>query len=432
MKFHHGLGRKNRERGTNMRGILFLFVAVVVLLAGCAQAPSHTDAWLSFKFQQGCGDATACTALRDDNEADEYYKALGTENPDGSLSIHNFNEWKGTYGIAANTPVHAVYANKLDLQLGRDMNCVDFPSTSGRVVCYVTNYGPAPFDGVRTFQENPNWPNLDLGVNDALLGDIHNSFATVAMVYDPNGIGTNGDKVAFWVFGPTDSQGNQPLVKEAALDGEGGKTNPRMCMACHGGTYHTQDDTNTPPTFHAHSVTGANFLPFDVQSFYYGDAPHDLDGQQEVFRRLNVMVLETQPNQAIQDLVHCLYSYTTDPTNNCRALNNINTQGATIPDDTFIPADWATDKTSKTVYKHVFRNYCRMCHVASNASFNTFGSFNAATVNAIVCGTRDMPHAEVPFGGLAGSQQGFGLWKDGTALSDLREFLKSVDPKACQ
>jgi hypothetical protein len=410
------------SRRGRMHSRLMVSAFIAALMAGCAQAPDHSSAWLSYKYGLTCGDVTACTDLRKDDEADEYYKKIGAEDSSNN-PVFNLNQWKQQFGIAFNSPAHAVYANKLDLQLGRDMNCVEFQQPNARVVCYVTNYGPAPFDGVRTFQENPNWPNLDQAINDALVGDIHNSFATVAMVYDSVGIGANNDKVAFYVFGsdPADS-GNQILVKEAALDGEGGKTNPRMCMACHGGSYDTT----------AHSVTGANFLPFDVQSFYYGDAPHDLDGQQEAFRQLNTMVLHTNPNQPIQNLVHCLYSFKDDPTNNCRTLNNVNVQGATVADDTFVPADWAGDKTSKNVYKHVFRNYCRMCHIASAASFETFSSFNASSVDVFACSKKDMPHAEVPFGGLKGSQQGFGLWKDGTALSDLRNFLNSVDPKACQ
>jgi hypothetical protein len=419
------LARPDQKRGTRLRKILFPLLALTMLLIGCAQAPDHSDPWLSFKYQSVCPDLKSCadlTDIGDGGEADQYYRAIGAEDANGNVIIQNFDQWKQTFGIAFNSPVQAIYANKLDLQLGRDMNCVEFPDT-GRVVCYVTNYGPAPFDGGKD-QENPNWPNLDQGVSDALGGDIHNSFATVAMVYDPNGIGTNGDKVAFYVFAqdPND-HGNQLLSRFAALDGEGGKTNPRMCMACHGGTYHEQDDTkNSPPQFHAHSVTGANFLPFDVQSFYYADAPHDLDSQQEAFRQLNKMVLDTHPNQPIQNLINGLYS------------NNVGTSGAAVPDDTFIPQDWKDSQLSKNLYKGLFRHYCRMCHVASTLSFESFASFPAAPVHAVVCGSHDMPHAEVPFGGLAGSQQGFGLWKDGAAIQDLKDFLQSKgeDPKDCK
>jgi hypothetical protein len=45
------------------------------------------------------------------------------------------------------------------------------------------------------------------------------------MVFNPNGVGPNGDTVTFYVFG---ADGN--LLNFAALDGEGKKSVPRMCM----------------------------------------------------------------------------------------------------------------------------------------------------------------------------------------------------------
>ncbi|MGC2527246.1 MAG: hypothetical protein WA639_05840 [Candidatus Acidiferrum sp.] len=314
--------------------------------------------------------------------------------------------------------VNARYGNALDLQLGRDMHCWQAPNTFyGPVTaCYVSNYGPAPFDSINQV-ENPMWPNLEEAVDEAIdslpLPSI-TPFATVAMVYAPNGIGTNKDQVTFYVF---DQTGN--LLDNAALDGEGFKSVPRMCMTCHGGAYLTS----------THSVTAAqgghisSFLPFDVYGFYYSQkiSGHGLDDQQESFRQLNNLVLTTNPNPAIANLINGLYS------------GNVATPGTTILGDSYVPSAWSANPT---LYKGVFRKYCRMCHIAqdSPSDFSTLAEFGRVDVEPqFVCGYGGgggggvMPHAEVPFGGLAGSTKfsglGVGFWWDFTAISDMNSFL---------
>ena len=69
-------------------------------------------------------------------------------------------------------------------------------------------------------------------------------------------------------------------------------------MACHGGTYNVA--TN--------SVTGASFLPFDPFNFRYPrNSSLTFDAQQESMRQLNTLVLATNPNQPIIDLINGLY-----------------------------------------------------------------------------------------------------------------------------
>src|SRR5439155_14458654 len=186
------------------------------------------------------------------------------------------------------------------------------------------------------------------------------------------------------------------------------------CMACYGGSYYSS----------THSATGINFLPFDVQFFYFSPTRpgFGIDDQQEGFRQLNALVLATQPVASISTLINDLYN------------NQVGTFGAAIKDDTYIPTDWNTsDADSPKIYKGVFRKYCRMCHVASTAApFNTFAQFKASAgqISNFVCGnlpgalSHDMPHAEVPFGGLSGSQNNsYGFWMDGNAHQDLLDFL---------
>jgi hypothetical protein len=399
-----------RTRGGDTLRASILGGALALLLTGCG-LPDHGEVFLSRNEggQLGCFELAHCPKLTDEAETSRYYQAIGAEDADGN-PLFNLEQWKQQFGIASSTPIRAVYANKLDLELARNMNCWQ-PPASQRVVCYVSNYkilSPITFE-------------FNNAVDDAIEGDINKSAATVAMVYDPNGIGVNGDKVAFYVFGPTDADGNQPLARSVALDYEGPKTVPRMCMSCHGGRYY--EDTPGAP-FNKHSVIGASFLPFDVQSYYFSsgydyrtDLPvppgFDLDSQQEAFRQLNALVLATQPASAIQNLINGLYS------------NSVNTPGATIPDDTFIPAAWDIDTTSRNLYRNVYRKYCRTCHVANPSAlrFDEFRFFAPEVIVGPVCESRIMPHAEIPFRGL---------WTDGVARSDLKEYLKDVAPNGCQ
>jgi cytochrome c5 len=289
----------------------------------------------------------------------------------------------------------------------------------------VSNYGPPPFAGGK---ENVTWPSLPSAVFDAAEADIHKSFGTVAMVFDPNGIGPDPNtakRIAFYAFGKADPNGNQPLIRSVALDGEGPKTVPGMCQTCHSGGYHGGPDR------------GNNFLPFDVQGFsfdstFYGNegtiigpSGLDMDNQQEAFRRLNALVMKTNPTPAIQNLINGLYG------------GNVETPGAAVPDDSYIPAGWDVDKSSRNLYRHVYRPYCRTCHVAQrynvdldwDMSFPSIREFrkNPVRMHMVLCDLHSMPNAQVPYGSFRpapGSDfpapRSSALWTDGVAQSDLR------------
>lgn len=433
-------------------------IFIALFSAGCGSnadpngAPAHADAWLSFKYNNnapGCGTYTQCpglastTASPGNTEAASYYKAIGAEDPTGpALTL---SQWETNFGMPAtqmaaqtNGPgyAHAVYGNKLDLQLGRDMYCwqaaaaIVAPNTVAPVTaCYVSNYGepPIPISGA---SPNPLWPNLPQAIEcavNAVTQGLEGScsinspstpqpFATVAMVYSSAGIGTNKDPVTFYVFDQ-----NGVLAPGAALDGEGAKTVPRMCMACHGGTY----DTGKHRVFAASNGFTASFLPFDTQSFLYSsDTGYDPTAQQDAFRQLNNLVASTNPATAISDLITGLYS------------GNVAIPGSTVSANTFVPTSWSVNPT---LYTGVFRRYCRMCHLAQDppADFSSFSEFQslAGGISGLVCqnsvsGSHDMPHAEIPFGGLAGStnfsNSQVGFWWDPTAIADLNSFLQNT------
>ncbi len=415
------------RRGRNIPKGFILGTVLAVLMTGCNLPPDHGKVWFSYtRFDQGCDNVANCSKLTDESAASQYYQYIGAEDANGNPNF-NLEQWKQLFGYDNATVIRAVYGNKLDLQFGRDMNCWQ-PQGTNRVVCYVSNYGPAPFVNGK---ENNGWPFLAAGVLDAAEGDIHNSFGTVAMVADPNGVGPNHVGIAFYAFGKADADGNSPLIRSVALDGEGPKTVPGMCQSCHSGGDHGG-------WFHQN-----NFLPFDVQSFSFdstfydgdgnlhGGTDFDLDNQQEAFRQLNALVLKTSPTPAIKNLINGLYS------------GNVNTPGATVPDDTYIPAGWDIDKQSRNLYRNVYRKYCRMCHVAQTGylvgnnfislAFESLDEFKTkcVMVGDTVYGLHSMPNSEVPYGvqfpgvivpySKFGDNQGF--WEDAVAQSDLADFL---------
>ena len=413
-----------RSRRMNTPGAIIRWAVLAVLAAflpGCGSVPDHGKVWFSYtRFDEGCDNLANCPKLTDESAASQYYQSIGAEDANGNPNF-NLEQWKQLYGYDSATAVRAVYGNKLDLQFGRDMNCWQ-PQGTERVVCYVSNYGPPPFVNGK---ENEYWGQgyqfLALGVFQAAEADIHKSFGTVAMVYDPNA------GITFYAFGAPDADGNSPLIRSVALDGEGPKTVPGMCQSCHSGGDH------------GGPLHQNNFLPFDVQSFSFessgldgaaerfGPSGFELDNQQEAFRKLNALVLKTRPTPAIRNLINGLYS------------GNVNTPGATVADDTYIPAGWDVDNQSRNLYRNVYRKYCRMCHVAQQGYFVgdnfislAFERFEDFKTKCVMIGytvySHSMPNSEVPYGAymFGDFRPKFpGFWTDGVAQSDLENFRGS-------
>jgi hypothetical protein len=352
--------------------------------------PPERASWLSYKYSGNCVD---CAELKDKAEEEAYYCSIGVTGgsaANGVDPVHcpahqtptlTFNDWKVANGFG--TPdARAVYGNLGDLRIARDMNCLK-SSSNGNIACYVTNYGPAIFDELHGVV-NPDWlgsnnfPGLTQGIEDAIAE--HAPFATVAMVYNQSAAMNNSaNTVTFYVF-----KGNGDLLFSPALDGEGGKTNPRMCMACHGGDYNSS----------THSVTGAQFLPFDVFFFQYSSqAGYRFEDQQEAYRKLNALVNDTEPAPAIAEFIN-------------RTYTNAVQIPLTPATDKNPPPGWDHDtdpmipESAKDLYNSVYRQYCRMCHMASHtAPFLTFADFKSAAprIEEKVCQSTDMPHAQVPF-----------------------------------
>lgn len=398
-------------RGYSVLRMIAIF-AFCAMLSACSSGPptppSHTDAWLSYKYGFDCGTyfndpadlngttaklSANCPGLSDFAETLNYYNDIGAPS--------TFSSWKTTYGFPpTGTNAEAFYGNVLDLQFGRDMNC---SQTGQQIACYVTNYGPPPADCATSGNNRCPWPNLEQGVDDSIAQSNvspHAPFATVAMVYNgtPN---TNtspfpSNNITFYVYNAT---GN--LLNFAALDDEGAKSVPRMCMACHGGNYAPHSGT-TPA-----SVTGIAFLPFDVQSFYYSKLIQSkgIDNQQESFRILNLLVKtvnggnqpQTPQQTAIVDFIngqYCPDLANGGPLSPCPTPVE---QSGSKAVSGYFPTGWVSNQKA---YSEVMKPYCRMCHMAQSQPFFTLSEFaNDGLLKNFACTLRDMPHAEVPFGG---------------------------------
>ena len=268
----------------------------------------------------------------------------------------NLTGWQLTRGFLFGPDVEARYYNRGDLGIGREMHCrtLGFSITKPTVACYVTNYGSV-LDGLA---------DASSALNDAING--HQPFATVAMDYWPF---SSTNKVRFYTYGA-----NGALLTSAALDTEGAKPIPGLCLSCHGGVYN-------PST---NSVSGAKFLPFDLEAFGFASSgTYSRSGQEEEFRRLNKIVLDTDPGSSTASLIHGWYG---------------GPLGVAIPgtkqDSAHIPSGWAGEEV---VYQKAVAPYCRTCHVAVGFPIDTFAQLQALSVGAQsnVCDTKQMPHAEI-------------------------------------
>jgi hypothetical protein len=294
-------------------------------------------------------------------------------------SRDTFDHWKMANEFPG-SDASAIYFNNGDLKFGRDMHC--HVTSDGRTACYVSNYGVVGTDDEVT------------ALSDARAGGT--PVATVTMEYDP--AATGGKNVQFWAY-----KGDGSYLSKAALDGQGAKPLPDICLACHYGYFDGASN----------KAVGAQFLPFDVGSFHYdtdGD-PHagfpNAAAVQEQFRQLNKLVLDTTTGSVqpgYQQLMDMWYP---------------GAGGVTVAGHLFSFTNGAAQlsgtpfSTHEPLYDAVVAPVCRTCHISHGSSDNwtSFGQMNNPGMKAIIqgyaCGTGDpatqstftfaMPHAEVPF-----------------------------------
>jgi CSLREA domain-containing protein len=328
------MSRPTRVRIWILAGVLApLLAALPVAFA----FPASSSGWLSRPGISG------------DAEATEYYTTISAP--------PTLSDWKSAYGFNGSNDTVAIYYNAGDLGFGREMHC---RKSGADVACYVVNHGLGAGGPVQP------------SIKDAVANQ--NILPTVAMVY-LNALNGSPNDVRFYIYAP----GSGVLVNGVALDSEGDKFAPNMCLACHGGFYDAVSN----------AVIGGNFLPFDTESFRYSPQPgYTLADQQEEFRQLNSMVRDTNPTTAITELIDGWYA----------ATRGVTVSGST-PNPNFVTSGYAGDSA---LYNNIFKPYCRSCHIAQvGYAFTTPTQLLTWTVSSnantgyAVFHVFDMPHAEL-------------------------------------
>jgi hypothetical protein len=266
----------------------------------------------------------------------------------------------------------AIYYNKNELGLGRELGCSEFDDGTDAagnkltgVACYVSNFGVAFRD-----------------VNNSLLlaqeGDHPKN--TVCITYRPSM--DEGYEIQFYVYGPEGGR-----LDWAQLDTLGPRANPHVCMNCHGGVYDEK----------RHLAKYARFLPLDPNVVVFAEG-HDVPasftraGQEEKIRRLNALSLRTPLTPGQREMMDQLYGGTPE------------TPG-TVSRLTWQPRGWRDNPQHAEVFDQVLKPYCITCHLAMNQGldgsplgsydiFSTPDKFRAFPSYASVCGQFGMPNAQ--------------------------------------
>ena len=292
-----------------------------------------------------------------------YYQKL-----DPSNSKNTYAKWLSANGFSprGTTPnaneIKATYFNDGDLRLGREMRCLE--QSSGRAACTTVNYGsPGDIDSAES--------SLQAAIDQV------NPLAAVTMEYDPS---NTENPVSFWVFNMQSAE--QERIEFLQLDNEHAKSVPGVCLNCHAGKF----DSAT------NSVTGATFLPFDVETFIFqAKGDYSESALSENIRQLNDMVKRVNEgvgNTSIPTLIDGWYG-------------DSSIEGAVV-DKSFVPPSFASNRQDRILYKEVLQKSCLNCHAAIQTPLldmvNSNGNAIKAFVQPFLCQTQEglpiMPHAE--------------------------------------
>ena len=341
------------------------------------------------------GNAAQITAANAATTA--YYAKIdptGTKTvPAGSPGDANdFANWKTANGFNPNNnsadDADTFYFNGYDLALGREMHLKRGGACPSCIAFYVTNH----FDAEDALAQ----------VNPA---------ATVAMEYSP-APGQSTNYIKFYVYL------NGIIQNSVALDDNGPKFVPALCVICHNGSI----SSAAPNGDTVGNLTNSRFIPFDLDSFGYpaGSTHQPPNANIETaFKAMNKAVRDSNATPAEVALIQHWYGSETDA-----SLPNANFNGAAVPSGWTAAFNSATPPASvgdqSALYNALVKPYCRSCHITQDdLTWNDYATLDGSDARFRVCppGQIKMPQAERTYGRFW-----FGLTPHGPgalALSDV-------------
>lgn len=203
----------------------------------------------------------------------------------------------------------------------------------------------------------------------------------------PNESGTNGTGTA--------APGDGGLYfHNPALDSQGPKTMPDICIGCHQGSYSGSTTTG---------VAGAVFLPFDLDSFkddtnQFLPAHPPSAAVQTQFHTLNNMIANTAPPSALSQLINQVWYANNTPSTPFTFNQGAQQLPATPAGSAFLDS---ANHNHDPLYDNVVKEVCRTCHVAINGlPWNRYDEMESlqTTIQTFACApSMKMPNAEVPW-----------------------------------
>jgi len=286
--------------------------------------------------------------------------------------------FKKAFGIPARDPGESladyrvrtkaiVYYNKNELGLGRELGCglvPDGTDANGNpltaIGCYVSNYGTMFRDennSLRLAAEGLHYKN------------------TVCISFRPSE--PVDHQVQFYVYNE-----NNDRREWAQLDTIGPRPVPQVCLACHGGSYDSEQ----------HLAHFARFLPMDPNVVLWPDVPGVRRAdQEESIRFLNELATHSPLAPAQRQMIDALYD------------GKVAVEGTRSKNQWFPPA-WNDTDAHRDLFDKVVKPNCQTCHLAMQtgptgetlAIYDIFNSPSALMEAGLglVCGSFDMPNSQ--------------------------------------
>jgi hypothetical protein len=292
----------------------------------------------------------------------------------------------GDRGLTMNW-AQAVFANTLDLDAGRRVNCV--PRRGNVTLCWASSHhttGSGSQVGAAADFSLARSINVILLDGDRAFFGSWSYSGHITHYVPPYSI-QSGGKTVYWPGRnepPWSAQHGEKLYSEQAklnnhiaFDSQGRKAIPHLCLSCHGGRL-------DPASGH---VIGASLLPIVPARIGFGTAYNGQARaqQEEQIRSINRIVLESNPAPAIAAQIQTMYAGT------------VQVPG-TRANDAAVPPGW---RGSEGIYKQIVEPYCSSCHFAQRGTLSFASAADMRThrdaVQRTVCTDFTMPHSEPLF-----------------------------------